>query len=146
MPHRSLNRPGPHLIIISHIIIVLLQSIADQTAFSLIASARTFHQIKATVKAGLVPALTLSWALSPICVLIAPFLLPPPTWTVCFLAVVFLLATYINTSVKLKRLAALRKRYGARQAAEQGVRSPHEDSSDTSTGEEKASATDPGDN
>jgi hypothetical protein len=78
---------------------------------AIIAGARTFHQIKATVKAGFWPVMKVSWVTSPICLAFAQKFLPQETWVPFFNIVGFIIGTYINSHTKKKRLAALRRKH-----------------------------------
>ena len=79
---------------------------------AIIAGARTFHQIRATVRAGFIPVMRVSWITSPIALAFAQQFLPQETWVPFFNIVAFVIGTYINAHTKKKRLAALRrKRY-----------------------------------
>jgi hypothetical protein len=78
---------------------------------AIIAGARTFHQIRATVKAGFWPVMRVSWITSPICLAFAQAFLPQETWVPFFNLVAFVIGTYINSHTKKKRLAALRRKH-----------------------------------
>lgn len=77
---------------------------------ALIAGARTFHQVRATVRAGFMPVMKVSWITSPIALAFAQKFLPEHTWVPFFNIVAFVIGTYINAHTKKKRLAALRKK------------------------------------
>lgn len=77
---------------------------------AVIAGARTWHQVRATVKAGFWPVMKVSWITSPLALAFAQKFLPEQTWVPFFNIVAFTIGTYINTHTKKKRLAALRKR------------------------------------
>jgi hypothetical protein len=77
---------------------------------ALIAGARTFHQVRATVKAGFMPVMKVSWIVSPISLAFAQQFLPETTW-VPFNIIGFVIGTYINAHTKKKRLAALRRKH-----------------------------------
>lgn len=79
---------------------------------AVIAGARTWHQIRATVRAGFMPIMKISWISSPIALAFAQKFLPEQTWVPFFNIVAFVIGTYINTHTKRKRLAALRKKVG----------------------------------
>jgi hypothetical protein len=88
---------------------------------ALIAGARTFHQVKATVKAGFWPVMKVSWIVSPISLAFAQQFLPESTWVPFFNIIGFIIGTYINAHTKKKRLAALRrKHYGDSSGRSQG--------------------------
>ena len=77
---------------------------------AVIAGARTWHQIRATVRAGFMPVMKVSWVTSPLALAFAQKFLPEQTWVPFFNILAFVIGTYINTHTKKKRLAALRKR------------------------------------
>ena len=78
---------------------------------AVIAGARTFHQIRATVRTGFMPVMKVSWITSPIALAFAQAFLPQETWVPFFNVVGFVIGTYINSHTKKKRLQALRKKY-----------------------------------
>ena len=78
---------------------------------ALIAGAKTFHQVKATVKVGFWKVMTVSWITSPLCLAFAQKFLPDQLWVPFFNLVSFFIGTYINTVTKKKRLAALRRKH-----------------------------------
>lgn len=77
---------------------------------AVIAGARTFHQVKATVRAGFLPVMKVSWITSPLALAFAQKFLPEQTWVPFFNIIAFVIGTYINAHTKKKRLAALRKK------------------------------------
>ena len=81
------------------------------TSMALIAGARTFHQVRATVKAGFMPVMKVSWIVSPISLAFAQQFLPESTWVPFFNIIGFIIGTYINAHTKKKRLAALRRKH-----------------------------------
>ena len=87
-----------------------IQNSVYLTSMAVIAGARTWHQVRATVKAGFWPVMKVSWITSPIALAFAQKFLPEQTWVPFFNIVAFTIGTYINTHTKKKRLAALRKR------------------------------------
>jgi hypothetical protein len=78
---------------------------------AIIAGAKTFHHVKATVKAGFWKVMQVTWITSPLCLAFAQQFLPESTWVPFFNLVGFIIGTYINTVTKKKRLAALRKKH-----------------------------------
>ncbi|KAF9171987.1 hypothetical protein BGX21_006647 [Mortierella sp. AD011] len=79
-------------------------------AMALFAGARTTGQIKAAFKQGYMPMMRTSWVLSPIALVFAQKFLPPNVWVPFFNFVAFAFGTYVNTSIKKKRLAEMKKR------------------------------------
>lgn len=98
-------------ILFSNLIISPIQNSVYLTSMALIAGARTFHQVKATVKAGFWPVMKVSWVVSPISLAFAQQFLPEATWVPFFNIVGFIIGTYINAHTKKKRLAALRRKH-----------------------------------
>ena len=88
-----------------------IQNTVYLTAMALIAGAKTFHQVKATVRVGFWKVMRVSWITSPICLAFAQKFLPEHAWVPFFNLVSFIIGTYINTVTKKKRLAALRKKH-----------------------------------
>ena len=76
---------------------------------AIIAGARTFHQVRATVRAGFMPVMKVSWVTSPLALAFAQKFLPEHTWVPFFNIIGFFIGTYVNTHTKKKRLEALRK-------------------------------------
>jgi len=77
---------------------------------AIIAGARTYHQVRATVKAGFLPIMKVTWVTSPVSLAVAQKFLPQETWVPFFNLISFVLGTYINAMTKKKRLTALRKK------------------------------------
>lgn len=88
-----------------------IQNSVYLVAMALIAGARTYHQVRATVKVGFWKVMRVSWLTSPICLAFAQKFLPDQLWVPFFNVVSFIIGTYINTVTKKKRLAALRKKH-----------------------------------
>ncbi|KAG9782498.1 integral membrane protein, partial [Aureobasidium melanogenum] len=97
-------------ILTSNLVIAPIQNTVYLASMAVIAGARTWHQIRATVRAGFWPVMKVSWITSPIALAFAQKFLPEQTWVPFFNIVAFCIGTYINTHTKKKRLAALRKK------------------------------------
>lgn len=87
-----------------------IQNTVHLASMAIIAGARTFHQVRATIKAGFMPVMKVSWITSPLCLAFAQKFLPEHTWVPFFNIIAFVIGTYINAHTKKKRLAALRKK------------------------------------
>ncbi|CAF9925759.1 MAG: hypothetical protein GOMPHAMPRED_003959 [Gomphillus americanus] len=98
-------------ILVSNLVISPIQNTVYLTSMAIIAGARTFHQVRATVRAGFMPVMKVSWITSPIALAFAQKFLPEQTWVPFFNIISFVIGTYINAHTKKKRLAALRKKY-----------------------------------
>jgi hypothetical protein len=98
-------------ILASNLIISPIQNSVYLVSMAIIAGARTFHQVRATVRAGFWPVMRVSWITSPICLAFAQQFLPQETWVPFFNIVSFVIGTYINQHTKKKRLAALRRKH-----------------------------------
>ena len=91
-----------------------IQNTVYLASMAVIAGARTWHQVRATVRAGFMPVMKISWISSPIALAFAQQFLPEQAWVSFFNFVAFVIGTYINTHTKKKRLAALRKKVSYR--------------------------------
>ncbi|KAI4758388.1 hypothetical protein E4T52_06980 [Aureobasidium sp. EXF-3400] len=98
-------------ILASNLIVAPIQNTIYLSAMAIIAGARTFHQVRATVRAGLLPVMKVSWCTSPLALAFAQKFLPQETWVPFFNIIAFVIGTYINAHTKKKRLAALRKKH-----------------------------------
>ncbi|KXL46931.1 hypothetical protein M433DRAFT_3631 [Acidomyces richmondensis BFW] len=98
-------------ILVSNLVISPIQNLIYLTSMALIAGARTFHQIRATVRAGFMPVMKVSWVTSPIALAFAQAFLPHEVWVPFFNLVGFIIGTYVNAHTKKKRLQALRRKY-----------------------------------
>ncbi|KAF2396896.1 hypothetical protein EJ06DRAFT_567571 [Trichodelitschia bisporula] len=98
-------------ILTSNLIISPIQNSVYLVTMAIIAGAHTFHQVRATVRAGFWPVMKVSWITSPICLAFAQQFLPQETWVPFFNIVAFIIGTYINAHTKKKRLAALRRKH-----------------------------------
>lgn len=61
-----------------------IQNIVYLTSMAVIAGAQTFHQVRATVRAGFMPVMKVSWVTSPIALAFAQQFLPQETWVPFF--------------------------------------------------------------
>ncbi|MCJ1446174.1 MAG: hypothetical protein MMC23_006679 [Stictis urceolatum] len=98
-------------ILVSNLVVAPIQNTVYLASMAIIAGARTFHQIRATIRAGFMPVMKVSWITSPIALAFAQKFLPEQTWVPFFNIVAFVIGTYINAHTKKKRLAALRRKY-----------------------------------
>ncbi len=80
---------------------------------AIIAGARTLHQIRATIRAGFMPVMKVSWITSPLALAFAQKFLPEQTWVPFFNIISFVIGIYVNAHTKKKRLAALRRKVSA---------------------------------
>ncbi|KAI9776068.1 MAG: hypothetical protein M1835_005615 [Candelina submexicana] len=97
-------------IIVSNLIVSPIQNVVYLSSMAVIAGAREFHQVRATVRAGFLPVMRVSWITSPLALAFAQQFLPEHAWVPFFNIIAFLIGTYINSHTKKKRLAALRKK------------------------------------
>lgn len=99
-------------IVVSNLVIAPIQNSIYLVSMAIIAGARTFHQVRATVRAGFWPVMRVSWITSPLALAFAQQFLPQEAWVPFFNTIAFIIGTYVNAHTKKKRLAALRrKRY-----------------------------------
>ncbi|KAK8108467.1 PXMP2/4 family protein 4 [Apiospora sp. TS-2023a] len=117
-------------IIVSNLVIAPIQNSIYLVAMALIAGARTYHQVRATVRVGFMKVMKVTWVTSPLCLAFAQQFLPESTWVPFFNVVAFIIGTYINTMTKKKRLAALRKKHFGDGRGDRGDRSDRGDGRD----------------
>ncbi|KAL6401048.1 integral membrane protein [Ilyonectria robusta] len=98
---------------ITQILMGMFVKIVHIISMAVIAGARTFSQVEASVKATLFPSLKLIWLTFPLAVAFAQGFLPPNLWPQFFTMVSFALNTFCSYTFKKKRLAALRRRFEA---------------------------------
>jgi hypothetical protein len=98
-------------ILASNLIVAPIQNVVYLIFMALIAGARTYHQIRATVRAGFFPVMRVTWIASPVSLAFAEAFLPEKVWVPFFNLIAFVIGTYINAHTKKKRLAALRKKH-----------------------------------
>ncbi|OGM39443.1 integral membrane protein 25D9-6 [Aspergillus bombycis] len=113
-------------ILFSNLIISPIQNVVYLSSMAVITGARTFHQVRATVRAGFMPVMKVSWITSPLALAFAQKFLPEHTWVPFFNIIGFFIGTYVNTHTKRKRLEALRKRYDQRRSGPGGPGSEYE--------------------
>jgi len=97
-------------VLVSNLLVSPVQNTVYLACMAVIAGARTFHQVKATVKAGFMPVMKVSWCTSPLALLFAQKFLPPQAWVPFFNLVGFVIGTYINANTKKKRILAMKKK------------------------------------
>ncbi|OJJ44882.1 hypothetical protein ASPZODRAFT_134286 [Penicilliopsis zonata CBS 506.65] len=102
-------------ILFSNLIISPIQNVVYLSCMAVIAGARTFHQVRATIRAGFMPVMKVSWITSPLALAFAQKFLPEHAWVPFFNIIGFIIGTYVNTHTKKKRLEALRKHYDQRR-------------------------------
>ncbi|KAI9823634.1 MAG: hypothetical protein M1832_002415 [Thelocarpon impressellum] len=98
-------------ILVSNLIVSPIQNTVYLASMAIIAGARTFHQVRATVRAGFLPVMRVSWITSPLALAFAQKFLPEQTWVPFFNVIAFVIGTYINAHTKKRRLAALRRKH-----------------------------------
>lgn len=112
-------------IIFSNLIVAPIQNVVYLASMGYIAGARNVHQVRATVRAGFMPVMKVSWITSPLALAFAQKFLPEHAWVPFFNLVGFVIGTYVNTHTKKKRLEALKKRHERRGGSEyDGRRGP----------------------
>lgn len=97
-------------ILVSNLVIAPIQNSIYLASMAVIAGARTFHQVRATVRAGFMPVMKVTWVTSPLALAFAQKFLPEHTWVPFFNVIAFVIGTWINSQTKKKRLQALRRK------------------------------------
>lgn len=99
-------------IIVSNLLVSPIQNVVYLSCMAVIAGARTFHQVRATVQTGFLPVMKVSWCTSPLALMFAQRFLPPHIWVPFFNLVSFVIGTYVNAITKKKRIQAIKKKKG----------------------------------
>ena len=107
---RTSTRDKIMQIIASNLLISPTQNVVYLSSMAMIAGARSFDQVKATVKAGFLPIMRVSLLTSPLTLAIAQRYLAPHTWVPFFNLVGFVVSVYINTMTKRRRQAIARQK------------------------------------
>lgn len=96
-------------ILVSNLVVSPIQNTVYLSCMAIIAGAREFHQVRATVRAGFWTVMRVSWVTSPLALAFAQTFLPQEAWVPFFNLIAFVIGTYINTTTKKKRAAAIRQ-------------------------------------
>jgi len=96
-------------ILANNILIAPVQTIVFLASMAVINGAKSFEEIKRTVKSGFFSVIRITWVASPLSMVIAQKFIPPQLWVPFFNLITFVLGTYFNTKIKLLRMAATRK-------------------------------------
>jgi hypothetical protein len=95
------------------------QVILNHVAIAIIAGARTFHQVSATIRVVFLRGLISQWVLILLCLIFArPELVTPGGLPFLSIAAMFTAEVYANAYIKKKRLEALRRRVRATSKVE----------------------------
>ncbi|KAJ8083840.1 hypothetical protein AAF712_000757 [Marasmius tenuissimus] len=91
-------------ILASNLCVAPIQASAYLASMAIISGARSFEEIRQTIKRGFFSVVRVTWVVSPMSMAFAQNYLPPHLWVPFFNAIQFVLGTYFNTRVKkLKR-------------------------------------------
>jgi len=77
---------------------------------AIINGANSLKDVIRAVKGGFLPAVGISWVVSPVSMAVAQKLVPVELWVPFFSLVYFTLGTYMNFRVKVLRIAAAKKK------------------------------------
>ena len=92
----------------SNVQVAPIQNTVYLASMAVIAGARTFHQIRATIRAGFMPVMKVSWVVSPLALAFAQKFLPEQTWVPFFnfVSFVFFGRCCIEIGLSAERLRA----------------------------------------
>jgi len=97
-------------ILASNLLISPIQVAVFLASMAIINGATSLKDIIKSVKLGFLPAMRISWLVSPISMTVAQKLVPVELWVPFFSLVQFTLGTYMNVRVKAMRIAAAKKK------------------------------------
>ncbi|KAI0257661.1 hypothetical protein BJV78DRAFT_1164202, partial [Lactifluus subvellereus] len=89
-------------VVASNLIVSPIQAASYLASLAVIGGARSWNDVKKTVKGGFVPVIRVMWVSSPLSIVFAQNFISPELWVPFFNLVSFVLGTYFNT--RLKRL------------------------------------------
>jgi len=87
-------------VVASSLIVSPIQAFFYLASLSLIKGARSWSEVKKTVKGGFLPVIRVMWVSSPLSLAFAQSFLSPELWVPFFNLVSFVLGTYFNTQMK----------------------------------------------
>ncbi|ODQ63088.1 hypothetical protein NADFUDRAFT_84574 [Nadsonia fulvescens var. elongata DSM 6958] len=91
-------------ILTSLVTVTPIMSTVLLASMSVVAGARSFKQVLASIKLGFFPVVKSNWLISPIAMFIAQNYLPPQLWTIFFSILAFFVSTYNNYIVKSRAI------------------------------------------
>ncbi|KAI0721228.1 hypothetical protein C8T65DRAFT_631060 [Cerioporus squamosus] len=94
------------MLLASQLVVAPIQIVVYLAAMAVINGAKTFDEVKKTVKAGFGKVLRITWMTSPLYTVFAQQFLPAEMWVPFFNFMQFLTGTYFNTKLKKMRLEA----------------------------------------
>ncbi|KAH9984655.1 hypothetical protein BJV74DRAFT_848071 [Russula compacta] len=97
-------------VVASNLIVSPIQTFFYLASLSVISGAKSWNDVKKTVKAGFFPVIRVMWVSSPLSILFAQNFLSTELWVPFFNLVSFVLGTYFNTKLKKLRKSAEKKR------------------------------------
>ncbi|KAI7904900.1 uncharacterized protein BX663DRAFT_503960 [Cokeromyces recurvatus] len=91
-------------LLFSNLVISPIMNSVYLTAMAILAGVHSPEKLKANIKNGLLHMQKVSWTISPVTLIFAQNFLPPSTWVPFFNLIAFVFGTYVNTTIKCKRL------------------------------------------
>ncbi|KAH9064329.1 hypothetical protein EDB87DRAFT_1785842 [Lactarius vividus] len=96
-------------VVASNLIVAPIQTVSYLASLAVIGGAKSWSDIKKTVKGGFFPVIRVMWVSSPLSLVFAQKFIPPELWVPFFNLVSFVLGTYFNTKMKRLRKSADKK-------------------------------------
>jgi len=93
-------------VLASNLIVSPIQTFFYLASLSVIGGAKSWGEVKKTVKGGFFPVIRVMWVSSPLSIAFAQNFLSPELWVPFFNLVSFVLGTYFNTKMKRLRKSA----------------------------------------
>ncbi|KAF4605080.1 hypothetical protein EYR40_003863 [Pleurotus pulmonarius] len=104
-------------IVANNLLIAPITTSSYLASMAIIAGARSFEEVVATVKAGFFSVIRISWVVSPISLLIAQKFIPIELWVPFFNSIQFILGTIFNVKTKRVQMAKAKAKRDAEEKA-----------------------------
>lgn len=92
-------------VVASNLIIAPIQTVSYLASLAVIGGANSWSDVKKIVRGGFFPVIRVMWVSSPLSIIFAQNFLSPELWVPFFNLVSFVLGTYFNTKMKLRKSA-----------------------------------------
>ncbi|KAF8273912.1 hypothetical protein EI94DRAFT_1676084 [Lactarius quietus] len=97
-------------VVASNLIVAPIQAVSYLASLAVIGGAKSWGEVKKTVRGGFFPVIRVMWISSPLSLVFAQKFLSPELWVPFFNLVSFVLGTYFNTKMKRLRKSAAEKK------------------------------------
>jgi len=97
-------------VVASNLIVSPIQTVFYLASLSVIGGAKSWNDVKKTVKGGFMPVIKVMWVSSPLSIIFAQSFISPELWVPFFNLVSFVMGTYFNAKMKKSRKSVGKKK------------------------------------